>query len=222
LRRLLLVPIVHDPADMGTAGLGLLRQTLRLTGEQRWAAHERVLSQFWQRVGEHLRTFEAGRLGVYQDGLPAGGDIGRRIVAEAAARGSRNHELVLELIDRGAELRRTEDVALLLREQARTRLEAAGGSRMAGGAGLLPPDRLLAERDGAMARNIAASLAEGEIGVLFVGAQHEVERLLPEDVAVEPVKDPRRVAAYLSALFLPGEDAAFTRLGEYLAAPVEV
>lgn len=217
-RRLVLVPIVHDPADMGATAEALLRQTLRLAGERRWRAHLRVLEAYWERVRERLEAFDAGRLRVYQDGLAAGGETGRRIVAEAAARGSRNHRLVLALLDRGAELRETEDAALLLQELAHARAEA-GAPVPADAAPLLPRDRLLAERDAAMARRIAAGLTVDEVGVLFVGAQHRVEARLPADVAVEPVKDPRRVLAYFQALFLPGEDAAFAALGEYLAAP---
>ena len=119
MRRLVLVPIVHEPADMGSTALDLLRQTVRLAGARRWTAHQGVLARYWERVGAHLGTFEAGRLRVYQDGLPVGGELGRRIVAEAAARGSRNHRLVQALLDMGAELRQTEDVALLLRERER-------------------------------------------------------------------------------------------------------
>jgi hypothetical protein len=215
LRRLLLVPIVHEPADMGSGALDLLRQTVRLAGERRWTAHQRVIARYWERVGEHLRTLDAGRLRIYQDGLPVGGEAGRRIVAEAAARGSRNHGLLLALVERGAELRETEEVALLVRERARA---ARGGEDPEDARG--DGDALLVERDRAMARRIDASLRPGEIGVLFVGASHQVERWLPADVAIEPVKDPRRVLAYFQALFLPREDAVLRQLGEYLAAPV--
>ena len=110
MRRLIHVPIVHDEADLGMAGPALLAETVRLAGTARWTAHTETLCCYWAEVAVFLQSLDARQLKLYQDGLPAGGLVGRAIVEEAARRGSRNYQLLLDLIGRGA-ARITEDGA---------------------------------------------------------------------------------------------------------------
>lgn len=215
MRRLLYVPIVHDEADIGSAGAALALRSARLAGRRRWARHQQVLDRFWQQVGAFLDRFEANGLRVYQDGLPAGGEVGQRIVQEAAARGSRNHRLVLHLLERGAQLCQTEDPALLWRERQRL-LEPSGQ----GGEERSEGNGLLAERDRFIAGAINATLREGEAGILFIGAYHDVTPYLAEDIAIEAVKEPEKVRAYFEALFVGRDAGRLAQLAEYLASPV--
>jgi len=215
VRRLLYVPIVHDEADLGGAGAALARESTRLAGRRRWARHQRALGQFWQQVEAFLQLFEASRLKVYQDGLPAGDDVGRRIVQEAATRGSRNHRLLLHLLERGAELRQTEDPRLLWRE--RQRLLAPEGEAASGRGGA---DHLLAERDAFIAQTINSTLREGEVGVLFIGAYHQIAPYLDQDIAVEAVKEPEKMKAYFEALLLGREAERLEELARYVGSPI--
>lgn len=223
MRRLLLVPIVHDEADLGRSGAVLAQESARLAGEGRWAVHRGSLCRFWEQVAAYLGTFEPRRLKVYQDGLPSDGSVGRRIVEEAAERGSENYRLVLELLNRGAELRRTEDPQLLLQEHQHLLGllgQAAGGQGWDAQQYRSQRNRLLKARDGFIARTIDATLKEGEVGVLFMGAEHRVASGLPADIAVEVVKDPKKVRAYVAALFGGGDERAFARLARYLGSPI--
>jgi len=43
----------------------------------------------------------------------------------------------------------------------------------------------LRARDAFIARRIADTLEDGEVGLLFLGMMHEVDRLLPEAIQVE-------------------------------------
>ena len=43
---------------------------------------------------------------------------------------------------------------------------------------------ILKQRDAFIARRIAETLEEGEVGLLFLGMMHEVDRLLPEEIQV--------------------------------------
>lgn len=227
MRRLIHVPIVHDEADLGMAGPALLAETIRLAGTARWAVHMETLARYWAGVTAFLQSVDARQLKLYQDGLPVGGSVGRAVVEEAARRGSRNYQLLLDLIGRGAELRWTEDPTLLRQEHdllAREMSTTEPGSGQPGEQRAVPdPEkrgRLLRERDEFIARTIDATLKEGEVGVLFLGAEHLATGRLAPDIAVQSLKDPGLVRAYFQALLRPGHDRERARLTSYLASPI--
>lgn len=224
MRRLLYVPIIHDEADLGHAGKALGRLSAALSGEGRWAMHEETARRFWENVAAYLRSLGSGRLRVYQDGLPAGGEMARRIVEEAAKSGSKNYQLVQDLLEGGAEVRKTEDPALLWRERT-VLLNSLEEARTGGGppnteASHVERDDLMAARDRFIADTINTTLHKGEVGVLFIGADHDVASLLAGDIAVEPVKDPRMVRAYLGELVLGRDGKRLEQLSQYVRSPV--
>jgi hypothetical protein len=223
MRRLLYVPLMHEEADLGSVGKLLAQETASFLPEERRAFHRRVLHDFWQTAAASLRSLGPQRLRLYQDGLPADGPVGRRIVEEAARQGSQNYQLILELLDQGAELRKTEDPALLLGERQNI-------LRFAQQVGVEPVprdvqeyrrqrDRLLAERDAFIGGTINATLREGELGVLFLGAQHDVASHLARDVVVEAVKDREKVQAYFAALLSDQSDEGLEELARELISP---
>lgn len=224
MRRLLYVPVIHDQADVGSAGPALQQQSCLLVEKRRWAKHQEAANQFWENVSAYIGGFAADGLKVYQDGLPADGEIGKRIVAEAANRGSKNYQLIQELLDRGAELCKTEDPALLIQEHQN--LLALVNPREPGEADFNPEeyhtrrDQLTEARDRFIARTIGATLAEGELGILFIGAHHRVAWYLEADISVEEVKDPETVQAYLDSLFLRRNAERLQELGQYLISPI--
>ncbi|MBI3974699.1 MAG: hypothetical protein HY332_25770 [Chloroflexi bacterium] len=219
MRRLLLLPVIHQPADLGTIATGMVDRSMALTSPTRWARHERTVQRFWEAATAFLDQLDAARLQLYQDGLPAGGEAGRRVVAEAARRGSHNYRLIQTLLDRGAELCQTEDPALLLREYQLLHQLMDGATLPAAEA---QPARaaLLAARDEAMAERIVTSLQEGRIGLLLVGADHDVAAYLPADVVVTPLKEPKVVRAYVHSLFA-GADDVMEQLATYLGASID-
>jgi hypothetical protein len=122
---------------------------------------------------------------IYQDGLPIC-QHELEIVRELAGAGSRNHQLILELIGQGATLMGTEDPQLLIREYhlQRSRLQPQPGGAPAAAA----PDEaaeLLELRDQSIARRIADTLPEGQVGLLFLGAAHRLDALTALGLAVE-------------------------------------
>ncbi len=224
MRRLLCVPIIHDEADLGHAGEALGRLSAAQSGQGRWDTHQETARRFWQNVGDYLLSLGPGRLKMYQDGLAAGGEMAARIVEEAAKRGSRNYQLVQQLLQGGAEVRKTEDPALLWWERTvlLRSLEREGTS--GGAANPEAPqaerDRLRRARDRFIADTINGTLHEGEVGVLFIGADHDVAPLLASDIAVEPVKDPRMVKAYVGELVLGRDGKRLEELCQYMRSPV--
>jgi hypothetical protein len=126
------------------------------------------------------------RVRIYQDGLPVCGHEAQ-IVRELAAAGSLNHQLLLELVERGATLMGTEDPQLLLceYEAQRRRLGTVNSNEPA----RTPPGDtaadLLRSRDSFIARRIAETLPEGETGLLFIGAAHRLDALKSSGMSVK-------------------------------------
>ena len=113
--------------------------------------HKETMDKFWEAVAAYIHSFDPHQLRVYQDGMVADGEIGRRIVKEAVVRGSKNYRLVQELLERAAELRKTEDPILLLQEHENL-LRQMGQEPAAEVEGdteqyRLQGDRLMEERD---------------------------------------------------------------------------
>ena len=198
-RRLIYVPIVHSHEDLGSVG-----ERLRTVGEEAmsaegWEKHRQQIAAFWQRLRVKLAATlekelaEVGwqKLRIYQDGLPSGGEMGRRIVEEVAKRESANYQIVKELLERGALLEKTEDAALLQEEYGLIRqIVAALGPVQRARAVQAYRRRsptLLGERDRFIAKRIDDSLKAGELGLLLIGAYHAVRSYLPKDIEVIPL-----------------------------------
>lgn len=226
MRKLLYVPIIHDQADMGSAGAELARGSAAQWGQPRWAIHEATVCGFWKSIRVFLLSMDPWRLGIYQDGLAAEGEVGRRIVNEAARRGSKNYRLVQELLDKGAGLHRTEDPVLLWREHqnviARVKQEPSEERSRDSRDPLDGTDRLLEERDRFIANAISSTLKPGEVGVLFIGAYHDVAGHLAADISVEMAKDREKVNAYFQELIQGRDEEILKGLARYLTTPVAV
>lgn len=189
MRQLISIPMVHTPADLGSQREAARQAYIARYGVERWHQHLEVVTQLWHRIRQRVLAlpvdFTTVRL--YQDGLPR---CGRElaIVETLAAAGSSNHQLLLELVNRGAILMGTEDPTLLLQERDRLRQpHTAAPTPVAGEHPLY--DTLIAQRDASIASRIASTLAEGELALLFIGALHRVAQRLPEDIAVYGLLD---------------------------------
>ncbi|MBI4333895.1 MAG: hypothetical protein HY673_21745 [Chloroflexi bacterium] len=228
MRRLLYVPILHTETDLGSMAPSIGRQSMQLCGEEWWNKHCEVLSRFWQTIADYLLSLSPPPSRLYQDGLPAGGEAGLKVIEAAAQRGSPNYSLVLELVKRGVTAEKTEDPSLLLMEFQNLLKaigiggEAPGGGAPGGDKGSYASgrDRLMRARDEFIARTINETLKDGETGVLFLGAYHDVQPLLAADVSVREVKDLARVRAYFKALL--SERRSWESLADYLCSPVSL
>jgi hypothetical protein len=86
-------------------------------GAAHWAAHQQAITDFWREIAHVIRHLEPhyAQVRLYQDGLPVCGNE-LQIVQDVAAQGSKNYQLLQELITAGARLMGTEDPELLLQE----------------------------------------------------------------------------------------------------------
>ena len=188
MRRLIYVPIVHTAADMGSQAEALEREHVRRHGRGEWARTRRLIDEVWEGLRTRLLALDLDyrRVRIYQDGLPV---CGREldIVREVAQGGSRNYALILELLDRGAVVEGTESPDLLRQEYEgiRSALAKESAPTRIGVPGASESKRMLRQRDEFIARRIDESLKEGEVGILFIGLMHRVDRFLSRDVEVQ-------------------------------------
>lgn len=174
-----IIPVVHTEADLGGLADRVRSLTEASRGREAWEQRQEAVARIWDRIeawAEDLRW--TGTLRLYQDGLPI---CAREedIVRDLCAQGSRNHRILVRLMERGGTLMGTESPDLLLAEyEAARRVVSGGGPAIPGGPSLLN------QRDAFIAGRIGETLGPGETGVLFIGALHEVASRLDAGVTI--------------------------------------
>jgi len=186
-RTLLHIPILHTQADMGALKEAIRQATIKKLGQQGWERQLRTAHQMWALIRRLIENWDLPyqRVRLYQDGLP---NCGREveIVTQLAKAGSPNHELLVELIEKGATLMGTESPDLLLEEyqliqQALARRAGSQAGRLEDGLRRLSRS-LLEKRDRYIAGRISDTLGRGETGIVFLGLLHCLEGLLARDI----------------------------------------
>ena len=186
MRTLISIPIIHTEQDMGSLREQVRQEYVASHGQEKWVDHLKSIDEIWDGIRQMIAALELPCAGVrlYQDGLPQCNQEAD-IVRDVAARGSKNHQILTDLMQKGAQLMGTEDPQLLLQEYQYVQ-GTLGGKQNPAEANQQREQsrRLLALRDRFIAARINATLACGEIGLLFLGMAHAVEPLLDADILV--------------------------------------
>jgi len=188
-RKIVYVPILHTSADMGSLAGSMREAYTKKFGDKKWTEHVQAIDEMWEGIEKRVRGLKIPfkRTKIYQDGLAVCGKE-REIVRELAKKGSRNHQLILRLMKRGARIEGTEDPQLLIREY--NHLKGVMGAKtheererfiheFAKEAG-----ELLKKRDRKIRDRIVETLKSGETGIVFLGLLHRVDELLPSDIRI--------------------------------------
>jgi hypothetical protein len=188
-RTLIWVPIIHTQEDMGSLREAVRRQFVERHGQAGWDKHVRAVEAIWSEIRSRLDALKLDppRTRLYQDGLPVCGQE-EAIVHDLARSGSRNHRLLVDLMDRGAHLTGTESAELLMAEyQLAVRLAKGATGTANGSSAAMFADQgrsLLERRDQFIADQIDRTLEPGESGVVFLGMLHNLKDRLHGDIAV--------------------------------------
>jgi len=192
MRKLYLVPILHMSADMGSLASTLDETAKAELGQEVWQKHKGAVSSFWDSIGPFFDALDVKGFKIYQDGMVANGADGLRIIKEGISQGSKNFEIIGKLLGRGVVLVKTEDPVLVKQEYAYIAKIAHSKSPKEKEVWALrykvAQGRLLRQRDDFIAKRIKGTLGEGETGILFIGAYHDILSRLPEDIQVVRVK----------------------------------
>ena len=214
MRKLLVIPIVHNAADLGRLEHRLEQIKRATMPRERIEASRKQVARFWEELRVAIESWQLdfSKVLVFQDALPlapathVGLEI--KIVKELAAVGSANHQLLEWLHEHGASILGTESPELLVAEYSlvrkqlgladnlsldqetpstKTTAEAAEAADIA--AQLAD---LLNRRDQFIAARIDTTLEQDQTGIILIGMLHRVEKWLPDDIEVDfPIGQPR-------------------------------
>jgi hypothetical protein len=192
MRRLIHIPIIHTAADLGSLSKFAQAHYASVCGKAGWNRREEMVQSLWTDIQESLDALhlDARNARIYQDGLPICG-FEEKIVRELAKAGSSNHQLILRCMAQGAVLMGTEDSPLLLKEYELQKqcLAQEAGKNPTSEEQRKEMEQVLEARDSFIAERIAATLQEGEVGLLFLGALHRLDALRSTDIRVETLGD---------------------------------
>jgi len=225
-RKLLYIPIIHMSQDLGSVASDLDRRGEKLCGEERWKKHKETIDGFWKVVSDYLESVDPANLKIYQDGLVADGEMGMKIVQESVRKGSKNYEIIAKLLEKGATLVKTEDISTVKKEYDSimkiAKSKSSTGRFVAALQYKFKKKKLLKERDEYIVKTIDKTLMDGDTGILFVGAFHDVLSKLPKDIVVEEVKDRTKIGKYQEILPYRRKKEQFDELAEYITSPMRL
>ena len=189
IKNLVYVPIVHTEKDMGTLANQMKDAFVAKYDEAKWQQHWQAIQEMWDGLKLKIQQLklEYKTVRVYQDGLPICG-FEEKIVRDLARTGSKNHLLLLWLIEQGAILEGTEDPNLLVEEYGHIKGILSAATEEQKTKEIKAYEQvaadLLSRRDKFISDRIGKTLKEGETGLLFLGMLHKVDELLPKDIKV--------------------------------------
>ncbi len=226
MRTLIYVPVIHTSADLGSLAKDVTKRGIADLGEDIWEKHKAIVEKFWDAISIYFDYADKQALKIYQDGMVADGEIGKKIVEEGARSGSRNYQLVWRLLKKGAVLVKTEDFILVKEERDRllalTQAKSVRQKLIALIKYKLIKNVLLNKRDKSIAKRINETLNDNERGVLFIGAFHNIKKWLAKDIQINQIKDVRKIREYHKLLpFCNKYKERFDKLAMYLVSKVK-
>ncbi|MDI6884965.1 MAG: hypothetical protein QMD22_01170 [archaeon] len=189
-KKLLIIPVAHSEAEMGSLRNDISQIIEGAMGWDRRERHREEVYTFWENLKELLtqilKDVNIELVKVYQDGIPVGGELGVKLVEECARNGSQNFQIISSLLEKGATLEKTEDVQLLKEEYEilKNIINAKTDSEREKLAGRYKKrlHELTEERDKYIAGRIKETLKEGMLGILFIGAAHNILPYLSPEI----------------------------------------
>jgi len=212
MRKLLIIPIVHNAADLGRLEHRLEQIKRATMPRERIEASRKQVARFWGELRVAIESWQLdfSKVVVFQDALPlapathVGLEI--KIVKELAAVGSANHQLLEWLHEHGASILGTESPELLVAEYSLVRKQlgmAENPSSNQETPRILETTAeaaeiaaqladLLNRRDQFIAARIDTTLEQDQTGIILIGMLHHVEKWLPDDIEVDfPIGQPK-------------------------------
>ena len=225
MRTILYVPVIHTSADLGSLAKDVTKRGITELGEEVWKEHIKRVEGFWDVISHYFDSMDVSGMKIYQDGMVADGEVGQKIVEEGIKSGSKNYEIISKLLQKGAILVKTEDFKLVKEERDRllamTRAKSITLKLIALIKYKLVKNRLLIKRDKFIAKRIDETLNQGETGIIFIGAYHNIKKWLPKDIQIKEIKDADKIREYQRLLpFYNKNQERIEELGRYLVSEI--
>ena len=224
MRTLIYIPIIHSVADMGSLGDELTRKSVAGIGENIWQTHTDTVNGYWAAIEfyfENIHQYVKG-VKIYQDGMFVDGEMALKLINDGVKSGSKNSEIVSNLISRGAILMKTEDFKMVKDEYDGLQSILKSKSTIKKLIQLLRYKILkpifLRRRDRFIAATIDETLDANETGILFIGAYHNVLKKLPKDITTIELKEVAKIRKYQKTIqsYSKNKIAQLEQLTEYM------
>jgi hypothetical protein len=196
-------------------------------GNEFWEIHVAIVNKYWENIDHYCDTLKIGERGLklYQDGMMTDGELAMKIIADSVKMGSRNFEIISKLVSDGAEIVKTEDLDLVKKELELLNSIPSSNLFLLKALKIIilrwKRSHLLKKRDDFIASRIAVTLQQGETGLIFIGAYHNILRKLPKDIKIVEVKEISKVRKYQKLLpFYNRKKQRFKLLSRYLINPI--
>lgn len=226
MRTILYIPVIHTSADLGSLAKDVTKRGITELGEEVWKEHIKRVEGFWDVISHYFDSMDVSGMKIYQDGMVADSEVGQKIVEEGIKSGSKNYEIISKLLQKGAILVKTEDFKLVKEERDRllamTQAKSITLKLIALIKYKLVKNRLLIKRDKFIAKRIDETLNQGETGIIFIGAYHNIKKWLPKDIQIKEIKDADKIREYQILLpFYSKNQERIEELGRYLISKIE-
>lgn len=189
-KKLFIIQIIHGEEEMGSLRDDISEILDHDLGRTEREEHRTAVKDFWRRLSdfldEMLKPIDKKKLQIYQDGMPIGGEIAIKIFNDGAEAGIVNYQIVRDLIQDGAQPEQTENPHLL-KEEYEIIKEIFSAESTAEREQLSDKYKhrlyeLGNERDQFIGKKIEETLKDGCLGILFIGATHDVIPSLPSEI----------------------------------------
>ena len=186
---LIYVPVLHTQREAAAISAAAKGGAPARDGNIPPAERKEAVADMWSGITRKLEetNIPCRAFRIYQDALPVCG-MERSIVEKLAAKGSPNHRLVLELLNKEARLEGTEHPDLLVEEyDSLSKLLLNSGPKdnpAALAQYRAESNRLMEKRDVFIAERIRSTIQPGETPLVFMGVRHKLEKLLEADFVV--------------------------------------
>lgn len=209
MRKLIYVPMIHSPHEAS-----LTRQKFGLEFAELPEGARGKPAEFWEVMNEAVRKLDNTQVSrIYFEGFTSGSttfegmDEEMRLILEEESQKSPEMRVLKEILKRGGTLERTED--MFLHRSMNSKLDELGqifgyleGVLNVAGDDEEPTqedlevisrmieiypeiDSVSRKRDEFVAGRVSDTLREGETGILFMGAGHDIVSKLPKDIETE-------------------------------------
>ena len=192
IRRLIYVPILHAQEDARNSSSTSPKTKPR--GQKKGLMDKDIsaVDAMWEGIAAKIEALNLPwhKTRIYQDGAPVCGNE-LELAMRLAESGSFNFSFILDLIEKGAKLEGTENMDLLIREYdllSQLLMKSPNADQKAANIEYQTKSReLLALRDEFIFNRLTATLNKGEVGLVFMGVMHRLDKLLEKDFLVSYV-----------------------------------
>lgn len=192
---LLYVPVLHTPQEARGIDHTFQSGSAQQAVSPNPGDHDQSVREMWAGIARKLNEANLSwpMVRVYQDALPVCG-MENDIISVLAAHGSLNHQLLMDLVGRGARLEGTENPDLLAQEHeylsallafgAVPTLREVGTEQAAFEAYQAKSKALMEQRDAFIAARIRSTIRDGELPLVFMGVRHQLDKQLDGDFMI--------------------------------------